>query len=338
MDEKTKNCFNLTSIGLLLSLNKRKLIIFIALSFVVAVLLCFIIKPMYKSTVIMFPTSSGSISQSLITVSQQNKEILKFGEQEDVEQLMQMLLSSDIRNSIINKYDLYAHYRINKEKKYAISKLQDIYNSNITVSRTQYMSVKVEVRDEDPIMAAQIANDITLLVDSVLADIRYDRAFKAYNIVENELNNQKQKIQRISESLTALSSLGLIEIKSQTEMYSEQHAIAIATNNIRAKEEIEKKLDIIAKYGNSHSILKEQMIEEVKQLTTIEAKYREAKIDLEQNLPSVFVVNKAEIADKPYYPIYWLIIVTTMLSGFIFSVLTLIILDKFKNCNIKLKK
>ena len=85
-------------------------------------------------------------------------------------------------------------------------------------------------------------------------------------------------------------------MKSQTEMYSEQHAIAIANGNERAKVEIEK-IRCLASYGSTHSILKEQMFEEISNFV-IEAKYREAKIDLEQDLPNTYIVSPAEVADK----------------------------------------
>ena len=125
-------------------------------------------------------------------------------------------------------------------------------------------------------------------------------------------------------------------MKSQSEMYSEQHAIAIATGNERAKFEIEKKLDILATYGSSQTILLEQMFEEVKQLAVIEAKYREAKIDLEQDLPNTYIVSPAEVADKKHSPIYWLTISITVFSTLLFSIIILIFIEKYIKKKVRL--
>ena len=324
-----ENIYSSASLIKIILQYKRVLIIICSIALLFSVFLCFYIHPKYKSTVILFPTSSGSISQALITESQQKKDILKFGEEEDVEQLMQVLQSSEIRNRIIQKYDLYSHYRIDPDSKYANSQMYKKYESCVSVSRTEYMSIEIEVLDEDPETAALIANDIAALVDSLYAKIQHERATKAFNIVEKEFLAQKNKIKAIEDSLFVLSKLGVIDVKSQTEMYSEQHAIAIATGNERSKLEIEKKLDILATYGSSHTILKEQMFEEVKQLAVIEAKYREAKIDMEQDLPNTYIVSPAEVAEKKHSPIYWLTISLTVISTFLFSLIVLIFIDKF---------
>ncbi|MDD2385774.1 MAG: hypothetical protein PHP52_03225 [Bacteroidales bacterium] len=329
-NNKTENIFNSSNILVFIYQKKLPLIIICIIALVTSSIVSLIIPSKYKSTVILFPASSSSISQSLITESQQKKDILKFGEEEEVEQLMQMLLSTEIRNRIIEKYDLFEHYNIKRDSKYPYSTLYKRYNNNVKITRTEYMSIKIDVLDEDPETAALIANDIAALVDSTYTNIQKERAEKAYNIVLREFDAQKVKIKEIEDSLHALSKIGVIDVKSQTEMYSEQHAIALAQGNVRAIQEIDKKLDVLAAYGSIHSILKEQMFEEVKKLSVIEAKYREAKIDLEQTLPNKYIVDSAEKAEKKSYPIRWLIVSVSVISTFLFSLILLLIFDQVK--------
>ena len=329
-NNKTENIFNSSNILVFIYQKKLPLIIICIIALVTSSIVSLIIPSKYKSTVILFPASSSSISQSLITESQQKKDILKFGEEEEVEQLMQMLLSTEIRNRIIEKYDLFEHYNIKRDSKYPYSTLYKRYNNNVKITRTEYMSIKIDVLDEDPETAALIANDIAALVDSTYTNIQKERAEKAYNIVLREFDAQKVKIKEIEDSLHALSKIGVIDVKSQTEMYSEQHAIALAQGNVRAIQEIDKKLDVLAAYGSIHSILKEQMFEEVKKLSVIEAKNREAKIDLEQTLPNKYIVDSAEKAEKKSYPIRWLIVSVSVISTFLFSLILLLIFDQVK--------
>jgi uncharacterized protein involved in exopolysaccharide biosynthesis len=328
--EIPENIFNSSNLLVFVYQKKWQLVIVCVLALVISAAVSLMIPSKFKSTVILFPASSSSISQSLITESQQQKDILKFGEEEEVEQLMQMLQSTEIRNRIIEKYDLFQHYNIERDSKYPYSTLYKKFNSNVKISRTEYMSIRIDVYDEDPETAALIANDIAELVDSTYADIQKVRAQKAYDIVLFEFEAQTAKIKQIEDSLQALSKMGVIDVKSQTEMYSEQHAIAIAQGNNRAVKEIEKKLDILANYGSIHTILKEQMYEEVKQLSVLEAKYRESKIDLEQTLPNKYIVDRAEKAERKSYPIRWLIVAVSVLSTFLFSLIILLILDQVK--------
>ncbi|PLX07759.1 MAG: hypothetical protein C0596_10065 [Marinilabiliales bacterium] len=327
---KTDNTFNSSNLLVFVYNKKWPLIIVCVLALIISSIVSLMIPAKYKSTVILFPASSSSISQSLITESQQKKDILKFGEEEEVEQLMQMLQSTEIRNRIVEKYDLFNHYNIDINSKYPYSSLYKKFDSNVKISRTEYMSIRIDVYDEDPEIAALIANDIADLVDSTYAKIQKERAQKAYDIVLVEFETQTAKIKQIEDSLFSLSKMGVIEVKSQTEMYSEQYAIAIAQGNYRAVEELEKKLEVLAEYGSIHTILKEQMYEEVKKLATIEAKYREAKIDLEQTLPNKYVVDSAEKAERKSYPIRWLIVSVSVLSTFLFSLIVLLLLEQVK--------
>src|SRR5690606_8962837 len=74
----------------------------------------FFIKPKYKSTVTVFPTTTNSLSKALLPqqFSSRGQDILEFGEEEQAEQLLQILNSDEIRDGIIKKYNLMKHYEI----------------------------------------------------------------------------------------------------------------------------------------------------------------------------------------------------------------------------------
>ncbi len=330
-ESNQSNLFNSKSILDFILKYKLHLLVVIFLSLVLSIFACLIITPKFKSTVILFATSSSSVSQSLVTESQQRKDVLKFGEEKDVEQLMQVLFSSDIRDGIIEKFNLFEHYNIDLNSKYPHTKMNNKYKSNVKISRTEYMSVKIDVYDTSPDTAALIANEIIVLTNSAFAKIQKERAQKAFEIVQIEFEEQKLRIKEIEDSLSALSKLGVIEVRSQTDKYSEQLAIAISERNTNAISELEKKLELLAEYGSIHTILKEQMYEEIKRLSTLEAKYREAKVDLEHDLPNTYVVSKAEVPERKATPVYWVIIFVSVASSFLIALILLIIFEKVFN-------
>ena len=86
---------------------KKPLLIISAIAFMISVIISLTITPMYKSTVIMFPTATNSISKALISKTNVLKQdVLQFGEDEEAEQMLQILNSSSIREKIIEKYNL----------------------------------------------------------------------------------------------------------------------------------------------------------------------------------------------------------------------------------------
>lgn len=329
-ENDNKITFNASDVLLLIKRKWKHLLIVCSVAFVASLIVSFCLPKRYKSSVVLYPANSTSISKTLATDENTEKGLLQFGEKEEVEQMMQMLQSNDIRNRIIEKYNLIEHYKIDPNTKYLYTKLYDKYDDNVKISRTEYTSVVVEVLDESPDTAAMIANDISQLLDTVYSRMQKERAYKALKIVENELLEQEAIVKNISDSLGKLGQLGVIDVKSQTEMYSEQYAIALANGNSSKTNELKAKLDSLAKYGGAHNMLTSQLKEEVQILTLRRTKFREARIELEQDLPNAFIVNKAEKAEKKTYPVRWLIVLSTIISAFLLALIVLAIIEPLK--------
>lgn len=329
-ENDNKITFNASDVLLLIKRKWKHLLIVCSVALITSLIISYCVPERYKSTVVLYPANSTSVSQTLATDENTERGLLQFGEKEEVEQMMQMLQSNDIRNRIIEKYNLIEHYRIDPDTKYLYTKLYDKYEDNVKISRTEYTSVKVDVLDESPDTAAMIANDISQLLDTVYARMQRDRAYRAVKIVETAMLEQEALVKNISDSLEKLGQLGVIEVKSQTEMYSEQYAIALANGNTSKVNELKSKLDTLAKYGGAHTMLTAQLKEEVQILTLRRNKFNQAKIELEQDLPNAFIVNKAEKAEKKTYPIRWLIVLSSVISAFLLALIVLAMIEPLK--------
>lgn len=324
--------FDSTSLGVFLFSWRRHLII-ISLS---AALLALIfssplfITPLYKSSVVLFPVSSNSVSKALLTDQPAAKsDILEFGEDEQTEQMLQMLSSSQIRDKVVKKFNLMEHYEINPDSKYKYTSLYRQYESNITFRRTEFMAVKITVLDREPQMAADIANTISELLDSTKNNMQRERALKGFKIVEQEYSRLQTDIATMEDSLRKIRELGVYDYESQSEMINQQLAIEIARGNTRGINALEEKLTLLAKYGGTYVSLRDMLEHEKKQLSYLKARYEEAKVDAEETLPQKFIVESAYKAERKSYPVRWIIISISFISAFLLSVLVIISLDKF---------
>lgn len=312
-----------------------------AIAFIASIIFSgpFFITPKYKSTVILFPTSSNSISKALLTeTSGQKQDILEFGEDEQTEQMLQILSSNKIRDRVIRKYDLMKHYGIDKGSSYKNTRLYREYENNITFRRTEYMAVKITVFDRDAQMAADIANDIAELLDSVKNQMQKERAIQAFKIVENSYNKLKDEVQQMEDSLSRLRVMGVHDYETQAEMMNQQLAIELARGNRSGIKAIEDKLEVLAKYGGPYVSLRDALEHEKKQLSMIKSKYEEAKIDAEEFIPQKFVVDRAYKAERKSIPVRWVIVVISTISTFFLSVLIILIFNNLQYLNIKKKK
>ncbi len=311
--------------------NKKPLFVLSLIALITStVIVFFVITPKYESTVVLFPASSSSVSHELLTDNLYEKNILKFGEEEEVEQLIQVLSSDKIRNKIVKKYNLLEHYGIDISSKYPYTKLKERYVKNVRFTKTKYLSIEIDVLDKDAQMAADIANDISYYLDTVINEMQKERALRALDIVAKEYNSLKQHIKLLQDSLLKIRELGVFDFESQSEVYNDAYAKAIANGKLAGAKQIESKLEILAKYGGTSVYLRDLIDYELKKLSILESKYQEAKVDAELDLPRKFIVSKAEKAEKATYPIKWAVILVSTLLTFLFSLLLLILFDTIK--------
>lgn len=332
MNETSKsNDFNSANFILFLYKWRRLLLIIGVVAIGASALFSFFITPKYKATVIMFPTSTNSISKALMTENYGGKQdILEFGAEEQAEQLLQILNSNKIRARIIQKYNLLEHYDIKPDSKFKNTLLFNEYESNISFRRTEFMAVEIEVLDKDPQMAADIANDIAALLDSTKNTMQKERAIKGYKIVETEYNKLKTETKEMEDSLTELRKMGVNDYETQAEAYNTQLAIALSHNNLTGARALEEKIKTLSEFGGAYVSLRDALEYEKKQLSELKTKYEEAKVDAEQELPCKFIVNSAYKAEKKSYPIRWLIVVGSTLSALLLAVLAIVVVENIK--------
>ena len=299
------------------------------LTIFVSSIVSFFIKDKYQSSVILYPTTTSSISKALITENFGGKDdILEFGDIEQAEQLIQILNSDEIKDRIIQKYDLMNHYCIDEDDEYKKTKLNRKYSDNISFKLTKYMAVEIRVLDYNSDTAALIANDISMFLDTVKNRMRREIAQEAFKIVKNEYLYQNEYVIKLEDSLTTLRQLGVIDYESQAERITEQMSIALLQGKQNAVKALEDKLAILSKYGGAYVSIHDQLEYEKKQLTFIHAKYQSAKVDAENNLQHKFIVNKAVAAEQPIYPIRWLIVIISTISVLLLSIILILLFNK----------
>lgn len=334
MDQKQKEGFSFSSLEVIDFIIRWWKPIGIA-TFAAAVLAAgasFLIQDKYKSTVVMFPSTTHSISKALIDVQGNSKaDILEFGMEDDADQLIQILNSDEIRNRIIQKYNLMEHYDIDPSSKFAYTKLQKTYEGNIKYARTEFLSVEVRVMDHDPVIASNIANDIANLVDSVKNRMQKERAMEGLFIVQQEYDELATMVQSMEDSLTRIRLMGINDYESQSEVLNKEYASALAKGDQRAIKALEEKLHILSQYGGPYTALKEGLELYREQLSLMKIKLKEATVDATQNISHKFVVNRAFPAEKKSYPKRLFIVAGAALGAFILSILILIALDNYRS-------
>lgn len=320
------------------------------------------IKPRFKSTVIFYPATTNSISKALLNENAYDRsDPLEFGEEEQAEQLIQILYSDDIREFIIEKYDLMNHYDIKPNARYRQTQLQKRFSDNIRFRRTEYSSVEIQVLDTDPVVAANIANDIAALLDETKNKIQREQAFKALEIVQSQYRAKREFVNLLNDSLNFFRQMGIFDYEMQidhiTDVYVKATAgiseaqgklqvyrdnklpetdTAIVNNMARLSGfeataiQLKEQLGLLGQYGGAYSSVKEQLEKENEELVKLRQRYDRARVDVDEVLPVKFVVNSAKVAEKKTYPLRSLIVLLSTFGAFLLCLLVLIAIENYK--------
>ncbi len=318
----------------------RKAIIAVAvLAFISSSVIAWMIPEKFKSTVILFPASSVSISKSLMSQnSSPQSDILQFGEENDMERMLQVLKSEEIRERVVNKYKLSEHYGIESDNKFKKTLLRQEYDDNIQFKKTEFMSVKIEVLDRNPEMASNIANDIAALFDSTMTRMKRERAVDAFNIIKREYTFFQQDIETKEDSLRKLMRLGVNDYESQADRLNEALGKAIVEGKTAAAATLGEKVKVLSDYGTAYMALRDNLYRMREQSNILKEKYNQAKVDAEQSLPEKFVVDRAFPAERKSYPVRWIIVAISTIASLIVTLLSIAILENFNKIQNTVRK
>jgi uncharacterized protein involved in exopolysaccharide biosynthesis len=330
---KEKKNYDFASTDLLVYIWEKRvpLIIISLFAAVTSLIVSLTIVPMFKSTVILFPTASASLSRNLLAENYSGRfSIYEIGEEEQAEQLLQVLNSAEIKSRLVEKYKLMEHYGIDPNSKFPMTQLAAAFKSNIRFKRTEYMSIRVEVMDRDPQMAADIANDIAAFTDTVYSSMLKQRSINALLIVKKEYQEAKDIYQATKDSLDKIRALGINNAIAQADRYHEAYGRALVSGNSEAIRTLEQKFHLLSKYGGTYDLLNGQVVLQSAQVNKLLQRLMEAQVEVEQAIPHKFVVDRAYKAEKKAYPKKSIIVIVSTLAAFLFGLMILILNDNLK--------
>ena len=315
---------------------RKHLIIIGIIAAVISAAGSYLITPRYEAEVVFYPTTVNSIGNAMFTdLNKREADVLAFGEEEEAENALQILKSDKLSYRIIKNFDLMKHYDIDPNGKYPKTKLQEKMKKNIKFNRTRYLSVSIQVLDEDPIMAAKLANGIAASYDSVKTEIQQEVAREAFVIIEEEFKNKEKEVWDLKAGLQKLGEKGILDIEKQAQSISESlyAARARGNNSVQIRELIAEK-DTLAKYGSEYTNLYETLILELEELSELRKRYKKAKVDVEKTIPHKFIVSNASAPEKKALPNRKLIVLLGTTATFLMACVVLLFIEQRKKITV----
>jgi uncharacterized protein involved in exopolysaccharide biosynthesis len=329
--EKSLPDFNLNGTNLVQMIWKRKVVLgIIALvAFISSLIAAMSITPLYKSTAILIPTVATQATKDIF-VPTRPKGLTVFGDDEEVEHLLQILSSETLRRVVVDELNLFNHYGINPEGKHAWFRMNSTYSNNISFSPSRYRSIRIEVYDASPKMAAKIANKIVAVADSLTRESKRSVAKIALQVMERQHQLALKEIYLRDDSLRAIMKNGVLDLPYQTKEVTRLYAEAVANNNTHVMKRLEDLMKKYAKHGAEFTRHLHDIDYSSKQLVVYEENLAILRAEAEGLIPMQFVIDWAFPSDKNATPKKATIVAVSTLSALFFAIFLFVIVDFFR--------
>lgn len=292
----------------------KHIAIITAAAFLIAVILTMprFMPPLFKSTAVLYPSN-----------------LFPYSTESPTEQMIQTLKSDDIRDMAIRDFNLMKHYGIKPDAKYPLTELYGIYEKFVSVSKTQFESVELTVLDTDPMIAYRLCDSLISYLNHKVITMHRNKNREVVKIWKNELDKKKAEMDSMEQAIKDLRvNYGILEFEEQIKPFSKEYYRALAsgqagTGNSRL-DKVEKNL---AEKGGEYVSLKEHLWRTRGAYNDIKKEYEEALRNLNKEQTYSYIITPPRLPEKKSYPLRMLIVFSTTLAAFFFSLMLIMVLN-----------
>jgi uncharacterized protein involved in exopolysaccharide biosynthesis len=272
------------------------------------------ITPKFKSYALIYPSN-----------------VEPYSEESRSEQMLEFLKSKDIRDKIIQKYDLAKRYKIDSSYKYFESTIIYEYSKNVIISKTPFESIKIEVLDADPVVACNMVNDIIKFYDQKVLSTHHRKYLEVLSYVGRRLEAKQAEIDSVENILYGLrTEYGIIDYPNQSREVARGFLRTVdgnnAAQNINTREVLQLK-ENIEKYGGIYTYYNNRYYDLIAEYGKVKMDYDEALMFTNRDITYSNVISAPFPADKKSYPVRWVIVLLAALGAFIASFVVILVME-----------
>ncbi len=274
------------------------------------------IKPKYESFAVVYPSN-----------------IAPYSDENETEQMLQILQSKDISDSVIEKFNLIDHYGVDRNDPEYYSWLMWEYSQNVKIGKTPYEGVRIEVMDTDPQIACDMVNAILEFYNNKVKRMHEEKFYEVVKMYNRALHKKEQYIDSLKMAMASLSKdYGLMDYQAQSEQVTKGYLKTIdgsGASYVRDKEVRELKKSMEEK-GGEMILLQNLIDDEAAKYADLKNEYERAYMDYDRQFTYTNMITTPFPADKKAYPVRWLIVVISTLAAFFLSFIVILILENYK--------
>ena len=257
--------------------------------------------PRFRSSAIVYPANLNSYSVETRT-----------------DQLLQLLESNAIRDSLLLKFHLMEHWKMDTLRPTGRTMLHLEYLDRVDISKTRYESVQIEVVDEDPVIAKGMVDEMLHQVNQLARRLQREKSAELLAIAERNILRARTKMDSAEARLKQMrESQGLLVYESQTQELTRGYVRMLTRGGATQaqKDEVRNMMRSLAETGGEFRGLTDLADMFRQNFNQAQLDLEHAQIDMTKELTYVNVIVSPEVSDKKVWPVRWLVVLVTVLAS-----------------------
>lgn len=273
------------------------------------------LPPKFTSTAVLYPSNLG-----------------EYGSETPLEQMLQYLHSSSIKDSVIKKFNLYDEYDIDQDWNMSGYYMNAEYWSHVAIEKNQNEAVKLTVISQDPQRAKNMVEEIIHQANQKIRRTEREKYAEILEISRNYYNKMKSYKDSMEAELQKISQeYGVFDLPSQSERITEAY-LGLLKSGKRGKEfnEVKEMYDNLKEYGRRQQNISIELEEFQELYNDAREEYELALKDYNKIQTYSNLTVEPEVPDRKSYPVRWLIFLLAVFSAVTFTFVLLLIIG-YKN-------
>lgn len=273
----------------------------------------FFITPKFKSTARIYPSN-----------------IWIFSDESETEQTLEVLNSNDLKFKMFDTFELDKVYKINKEDPQYLTYMFDLYDTHVSLRKTEFETAEIKVLDKDPNRAAAMCDSIISFYDKKVGEMHRTKEVEMVHISKQQLVRTYKRLAGYERQLDSIrAEYGIISYENQLPELTRGYMNALAAGRGSASDtkKIEELYNNFVQAGSKIVYLENRFDKTIEAIDSLSIVYETHLSESKKSIVYSHVVEYPFPADKKSYPVRWLIVLFSTFSAIFFALLVFLVLD-----------
>jgi len=341
--------FSLVGLGPIINRWKYFVAGAVVLAAAVSVVVALLLPNVYRSTAIFIPTNPQTTDPDRLA---DGGKLELGGRAEDLDRAITIGESQPVAELVIKRFDLYQHYKAgppgnDATDNYVLSE----FTGNLGIVHNERDAIELTFMDQDKNLAAQVANALVQVIDSVNQQLTLENRRKVLDLYRNRYDFLNTNYERSRRQLVAARNrYGIFGLEMQgrymaKELIETEAALRKAEASggdvaglkralrglTRADGGNLVNLESYVRGSDSLYMFTTRVTDLQNRLISARSAFENAQLNLQGHLSSIYIVQKAYPATKKIKPVRSLIVLGSVLLTLVLAVVFVALLELYRH-------